>query len=339
MSQPLPPPRQVPVVPRPCHGELSASYLARIARANRTEFRNFAGLLGKLPSGLPSNPAHLTFTIVTLNEAAFARLLAYTGHDADRLVRAVPSLAPGTFTRPGEPPALRVAALRVQMLDCPLCLLRRGGAFIDTRLFPLRMACLRHGYWLYRDGAGSRLPGAMTAEIASAQNRLSRIAARHGTNAAVRAYSMAHYYLREEMRTSGSPIWREPLAERWYQRAGAAASPMTSLLPSWTVHPECAALAAVFASPYWANLAVPVPDRRHRLFYQHILTVLGVKDVWKRRILSIRSFGSLPKDIREQASLGRILSDPEWGWPLPESGGPRMIPYIDITNGDERSAA
>jgi hypothetical protein len=72
---PLPAPRKVPVVPRPRHGELSASYLARIARANRTEFRSFASLLGRLPGGLPSNPAHLTFTILTLNDAAFARLL------------------------------------------------------------------------------------------------------------------------------------------------------------------------------------------------------------------------------------------------------------------------
>jgi hypothetical protein len=56
MSLPLPPPWQVPVVPRPRHGELSASYLARVALANRTQWRTFAGLLGRLPSGLPSNP-------------------------------------------------------------------------------------------------------------------------------------------------------------------------------------------------------------------------------------------------------------------------------------------
>jgi TniQ len=337
MSQPLPPPRQVPVIPRPRHGELSASYLARVALANRTQWRIFAGLLGRLPSGLPGNPSHLTFTIVTLNEAAFARLLAYTGHDADRLIRAVPSLAPATFARPGEPPALRVATLREQMLDCPPCLLRRGGAFIDTRLFPLRMACLRHGYWLYRDGAGSRLPPVIVPEIARAQKRLVRLATRYGEDAAVRAYDLARYYLREEWRNGGSPFWESALADRWYQRAEAAASTRTSWLPSWAVHPECAALAAVFASPYWAERAVPVPDRRHRLFYQHMLTVLGVDD-WTRRTASIRGFGSLPDDIREQAGWGRILSDPEWGT-LPPPGTPRKIPFIDITNAYDRPAA
>ena len=198
MSQPLPPPRRVPVVPRPRHGELSASYLARVARANRTEWRTFAGLLGKLPSGLPSNADHLMFTIVTLNGAAFARLLAYTGHDADRLIRAIPSLAPATFTRPGEPPALRVASLRERMLDCPQCRLRRDGAFIDTRLFPLKMACLRHGYWLYRDGAGHRLDLAVLPEIALAQRRFNRMASRLGATAALRTYRIASGYLEEE---------------------------------------------------------------------------------------------------------------------------------------------
>jgi hypothetical protein len=143
-----------------------------------------------------------------------------------RLIRAIPSLAPATFTRSGEPPALRVATLREQMLDCPQCLLRRDGAFIDTRLFPLRMACLWHRYWLYRDGAGRRIPPVIVLEIASAQKRLERLAARYGEDAAVRAYDLARYYLREDWRKNGSPFWESALADRWYQRAEAAASTM-----------------------------------------------------------------------------------------------------------------
>jgi hypothetical protein len=119
----------------------------------------------------------------------------------------------------------------------------------------------------------------------------------------------------------------------------AVASTTTSWLPSWAaVHPECTALAVVFANPYWAKLPVPVPDRRHRLFYQHMLAVLGIDD-WTRRSASIRGFGSLPDDIREQASWGRLLSDPEWTSPLPPRGTPRKIPFIDITDSYERSAA
>lgn len=231
-------------------------------------------------------------------------------------------------TAPSEPPALRVASLREEALDCPQCRLRREGAFLDTRLFPLKMACVRHGYWLYRAGAGSRLPAAIIPEISRAQRRLARIAARHGTDAAVRAYDIARRYLWEDWRTGGGrPIWYDALGERWYDSADAA-------------HPECVALAAMFASPFWAELAVPAADRRHRLFYQHMLAVLGIDNDWARRTASIRSFGTLPEDIREQAGWGRLLSDPDWGSPLPLRGAPpRKIPFIDIADSHERSAA
>jgi hypothetical protein len=88
----IPPPRKIPVVPRPRHGELSGSYLARIARANRTDLRSFLSLLGSLPSALTTEVPDLAIMMLTLNEAAFTRLLAYTGLDGEQLVRAVPSL-------------------------------------------------------------------------------------------------------------------------------------------------------------------------------------------------------------------------------------------------------
>jgi hypothetical protein len=338
MSQPLPAPRQVPVVPRLRHGELSASYLARIARANWTDWRDFAGLLGRLPGGLPRNPSHLAFTVVTTNEAAFARLLAYTGHDPNRLIRAVPSLAPITFVEPGEPPALRGTSLHVHMLDCPQCRLRRDGAFLDTRLFPLKMACVHHGYWLYRDGSGRLLPPAILPEIAAAQRRLKHLAARRGADAAVRAYELARRYFEYEWSASAQPHWYTSLAERWYQRAEAAPSAQrTSWLPSWARHPECVALATIFASPYWAELAIPTPERTHRRFYQHLLAVLSLND--EDDIPSIRNFDPLPDAIREQASRGRLLSDPGWDSPIASDENPRMIPFIDITDDRERSVA
>jgi hypothetical protein len=338
MSQPLPPPRKVPVVPRPRHGELSASYLARIARANRTEFRSFARLLGRLPGALPGNPSHLLDTVVTLNDAAFVRLLAYTGHDPDRLIRAIPSLAPVTFfVSHDEPPVLRVASVRGPMSDCPQCRLRRGGAFLDARLFPLKMACLRHGYWLYRDGAGQRLPSAVFPEVAAAQKRLTRLAARRGTAAAVRAYELAHRYVQYEWRAGVQSYWCSELTERWYLRSQAPPpAERTSWRRSWQLHPECTALAAIFASPFWAALAVPALDRRHRRFYQHMLTVLGVDGA--RDVPSIRNFDPLPDEIRKQASAGRLLSDPDWGRYVDDSsGGLRLIPFIDITDKYERS--
>jgi len=335
VTQQLPLPRQVPVVPRPRHGELSASYIARVALANRTEWRSFAGLLGRLPGGLPSSPSHLVDTILTLNEAAFTRLQAYTGHDPARLTRAVPSLKPITFAEPGEPPALRTASLRTRMRDCPQCRLRRDGAFLDTRLFPLKMACIQHGYWLYRDGSGRPLPPTVLPEMAVAQRRLRRLAARRGTDAAARAYETARRYLEHEWSAGVRPYWYTNLGERWYQRADAAsAAQRTSWLPSWARHPECTALAVMFASPYWAELAVPSPDRRHRRFYLHMLAVLDLDDE-RDDVPSIRNFDPLPDAIRERASWGRLISDPEWGSPLESREGPRKIPFMDINDGPE----
>lgn len=40
-----------------------------------------------------------------------------------------------------------------------------------------------------------------------------------------------------------------------------------------------------------------------------------------------------------QASRGRLLSDPDWGSPIESRQGPRKIPFIDITDANERSAA
>jgi hypothetical protein len=225
------------------------------------------------------------------------------------------------------------------MSDCPQCRLRRDGAFLDTRLSPLEMVCLRHGYWLYRDGSGQLLPHAVFPEIAAAQKRLNRLAVRRGTAIAVHAYDVARRYLEDEWNAGLRALWYTRLAERWYQRAEADPSARkTSWLPSWAFHPECTALAVIFASPYWAELAVPSPGRRHRLFYQHLLIVLGASDAGGR-VPSIRNFDPLPQEIREQASWGRLLSDHEWGSPIESREGPQKIPFIDITGDYGHSAA
>jgi hypothetical protein len=65
MTPILPPPRKIPVVPRPRHGELSGSYLAR-ARANRTDLRSFLSLLGSLPTALTAEIPDLAIMVLTL---------------------------------------------------------------------------------------------------------------------------------------------------------------------------------------------------------------------------------------------------------------------------------
>lgn len=332
------PPRRIPGVPRPRQGELSGSYLARVARANRTDLRTFLSLLGTLPPSIASEGPDLAVMVLTLNDAAFARLLAYTGLDGDRLVKAIPSLAPRTRSSSGEPPAIRLSFVKASAADCPGCRLRRDGAHADTRLFSYKTACLRHGYWLYGHGRGQRLNLAAFPEVAAAQRRLDRTTSRRGPSAAMRAYEIASDYLQRSWRIDYHPYWYPALVERWQRRVratGAIPAHTTWQLPGWAVHPECTALAAVFASPYWAALAVPASDRRHRLFYQRLLTELAIDNSAPLR--TMRIFDLLPRDIREQARWGRLLNDPDWGAPSPVTAIAKTIPFIDITDDYERS--
>jgi hypothetical protein len=276
--------------------------------------------------------------VLTLNDTAFARLLAYTGFVSDNLIKAIPSLQPSTFKSPGEPPAIRISFLRTLTADCPGCRSRRGGAHADTRVFPHKAACLRHGYWLYGQGAGQLLDLTAIPEVTAAQRRLNNIATRCGPTAAMRAYEVASGYLQHSWRIDYHPHWYPALVNRWQERArrvGTLPSHSTWQLPGWAVHPECTALASVFASPHWAALAVPMPDRRHRLFYQHLLTELAIENAPPLR--TMRIFKPLPGDIQEQARWGRLLNDPEWGTPPPAKAIPKRIPFIDITDDYERS--
>lgn len=325
-------------MPRPRHGELSGSYLARVARANGTDLRTFAGLLGRLPALAPDEVPDLAVMVLTLNAAAFDRLLSYTGLAGDQLIRAIPSLTPRTFRSSREPPAIRISFQRSPTADCPGCRSRRGGAYADTRVFAHKTACLRHGYWLYGQGSGQRLDLSAMPEVAAAQRRFDKMATLRGPMAATRAYEIAGGYLQDSWRIDYHPHWYPVLLERWQQRVrstGALPALATWQMPGWAIHPECTALAAVFASQYWAALSVPAPDRRHGLFYLHILTVLGLGGGTTLR--SMRVFDPLPRDIQEQARWGRLLSDPEWGSPPPAVATSRMIRFIDITSDYEES--
>ena len=338
MTLVLPLPRRIPVVPRPRQGELSGSYLARVARANRTDLRSFLSLLGSLPSALGGESPDLETMMLTLNEAAFTRLLAYTGLDGEQIVRAIPSLAPRATSLPGEPPAIRLSFVKTSATDCPGCRQRRDGAHADTRLLSHKTACLRHGYWLFGEGRGQRLDLIALPSVAAAQRRLDRTASRRGPHATMRAYEIASGYLQRSWRVDHHPLWYPQLVDRWQQRVhavGAFTAQTTWQLPAWAVHPECTALTAVFASPYWATLAVPAPDRRHRLFYQRLLAELAVDKGTQLR--TMRIFDPLPGDIQEQARWGRILSDPDWGAPLPPMAISKKIPFIDISDDYERS--
>lgn len=154
----------------------------------------------------------------------------------------------------------------------------------------------------------------------------------------MRAFELASWYLEHAWRIDYHPHWYQVLLERWQDRvraAGATLASTTWQMPTWAAHPECVALAAVFASPHWAEAAIPSTNRRHRLFYQNMAAQLGIDD--GRPLRTMRVFDPLPRDIQEQARWGRILSDPDWGAPPSPESVPRTVLFIDITDEYERS--
>jgi hypothetical protein len=310
-----------------------------VAQANRIGFRPFLCLLGTTPSAVASKRPDLAVMVLTLNDTAFTRLLAYTGLDAVNLIKAIPSLAPRTHAQ-GEPPAIRLSFLKSPVADCPRCRLRRGGAYADTRVLGHKAACLRHGYWLYGQGQAQRLGLAELPEVAAAQRRLERIAARRGPAAVMRTFELATWYLEHAWRIDYHPSWYADLLERWQGRvraAGATAASTTWQMPAWATHPERVALTAVFTSPYWAAQAVPRADRRHRLFYEHLTAELGISD--GHPLQTVRAFDPLPADIHAQARWGRVLSDPDWNAPTPPGVDPRWVPNLEITDAIQKSIA
>jgi hypothetical protein len=311
-----------------------------LAAANHTDLRTIIELLGPLRgSQLPRSGPDLATTVLTVNEAAFDRLLCYTGLPADRLVRAIPSLTPVTFDQPGEPAAVRLSALREPAADCPECWRRRGRASLDVRLLPHKTLCLRHGYWLFGDGRGQRLDLTQLPQVAAAQRRLNRAARRRGPPVVMHAYRLADSYLRLSWRTDFHPAWYPAMVSRWEQCAQAgdpsAAPGAAWQLPQWVMHAECTALGLLFASPYWARLAVPAPDRRHTRFYQRLLTELGVGE--GRPLRSVRDFAPLPGDIQDQARWGRLLNSLDWGTPVPVTDSPQPVPFYDLTDEYDQS--
>ena len=192
MSHPMPPARRVPVVPRPREGELSGSYLGRLARANRTELRTFVRLLSQLPVQLPADEQDLAVMLLTLNDAAFARLLTYTGH-------CQPTVSPRRSRHwhprhsgcPANHPPSAYHSCRnrrstVQDAASAAAALTSIPACSRTR----RRACAT-ATGCYGQGRGQRLDFALLPEVAAAQRRLDRLVSRRGSSAAMRAYRIA----------------------------------------------------------------------------------------------------------------------------------------------------
>lgn len=278
---------------------------------------------------------------LTPNQAAMQRLLALTGFSPDRLIRAIPSLQPLAPDQSSTTPRIHHQLIDTRIVDCPQCQLRRHGAYLDPRLRIHVMACLRHHYWLHVPGdVAEPLDFNRLPDVARAYRRFCQLVARHGATTATRTYQIAINYLVDEWRAGPRPVrwWHNHLIERWQERLDRAATrppPGALAFPSWATLPEGVALADLFADPHWASMSVPHQDRRHRAFYERLITQLHLPtnsvDGIRLPLTTIRIFKPLPQDIQEQARWDRKINDPTWGDLSPDRT-PIRVPFADLTN-------
>ena len=189
------------------------------------------------------------------------RLAAVTGHDRERLARALPELHPT--------PAWTSWRHQPQ-LGCPRCDARHRGGTV-TRLLPHhRYVCLRHRYWIGPpdvDQPATALDNDL-ADIVRAQRRHQRLLHRYGTAAAFDAVLTGFLFC--------GHLWTEPAENGtdvrwdWARRAdaliprGSEAATFSASLLFAVVYPEAVRLAGMVASPAWRRLARGNADEQRR---------------------------------------------------------------------------
>lgn len=336
--------RELPIKVRPSGDELSGSYIARLARANRTTPWTLLQIIGRTPSD--RREPHPEECTIILNNAAFDRLLGLTRLTAYRLIRAIPSFESRNPGMAGAEPAVLVKSVTTPVSDCPECRMLRSPIRIDMRLHPDRLACLRHSRWLYATPGSSGLDIDRLPDVAAAFKRFQQLIKRHGKDSTLNAFKTANYLLRDGWRQERHATWHPHLIQRWKQRMKDAGFAIDGTItgPPWALFPEATALTATFINPYWAALSVPQPDRRHRAFYEQLVSALRLPTGHAQHgirlpLRTMRTFDPLPEMIQEQARWGRLSNDPHWNEPGAAEGSPATVPFIDITDEYEQSVA
>jgi hypothetical protein len=259
-SRPSPPPRLPRPVP-PFPGETTASYIYRLAVANKIHPADLqAHLAGRREHGP-----------VTLDALA-----ATTGRLQRSLAYALPELRPGTLLRAGP-----VLPGHVRRTVCWRCAARRD-AFPYAIVWQPAEACIcpAHRIWLgsaaYPRHRGQYDVGDLP-EILQAQQRHYRLARRHGRQAAIDALAEAAHITALWARHGFYRDRRTPPIQ-----ALRGDVPLTGKLPSGdavtavVTYPETVELARVLAMPRWRNPAAAAAVDLQR-FQHEVRSYTGIR--------------------------------------------------------------
>jgi len=272
-----------------------------LVSTQRTDLRTFVGLLGRLPSPTLAEGPDLAVMVLTLNDGAFARLLAYTGLAVDNLIKGDPfpqaqdvQIARGTARHPHLVPANP----RHRLPRVPYATGRRARRHPRV---PAQGSVPTPRVLAVRQGGGQRLDLAAIPEVAAAQRRLDNMAN------ALRS-DRRHARLRDRQRLPPALVAdRLPPAlvshpgrslARARPHGRCSAHPQHLATPRLDAAPRVHRVGGRLRQPVLAVLAIPTPDRRHRLFYQRLLAELAVNAVSPLR--TMRTFDPLPRDIQDR---------------------------------------
>ena len=168
-------PQQLPVRVRPIRGETVVSYASRLATAN--ELARPTILLRAIGQPRIMIPPSTELFDVRLNQHSLRRLEVFTGIPADRLTKALPSLANLTAT-PATIPAIHPFRTQQLRQPCHTCTARIPGR-PDIQTYPVLFPriCARHNRWIDSDRRErvSQFDLTHTPELITAHRRYGRL--------------------------------------------------------------------------------------------------------------------------------------------------------------------
>ncbi len=268
MARILPPVlRPLPRTVKPFPAETTASYLTRLAHANRLDAEALRFYITGRRRRTPPFPVE--------------RLAVVTGFPARTLRCALPDL--GIGYGPLDDDHHNGAGLPQRKADdgppCRLCVLARGITQpVRCWKRPENVVCLRHRRWI-GPGAGTTQPDLSgQPDILQAHKRHLRLVRRFGRDAVAFEFAVADHIcrrwhehhqhdaaFRDRMLAFHGPGWQAP-----------PASPTVAA----AVYPQAVALTRLLVSPYWRALSSPAHPDQQALFIAEVRRTVAPGYLW-----------------------------------------------------------
>jgi TniQ len=262
MARILPPAlRPLPRTVRPFPGETTASYLARLAHANRLDTEALRCYITGHRRRTPPFPA--------------GRLAIVTGFPASTLRHAIPDLGFGYGALDED--HHNGAGLPQRKQDdgppCRLCLLARGIA-LPVRCWkrPEDVICLRHRRWTGPGSETGQPDLSAQPDILQAHKQHLRLVRRFGRDSVAFEFAVADHICRHwhEQHRHDTAFRDRMLAFHGPAWQASPASPTVAA----AIYPQAVALTRLLVSPHWRAMSSPAhPDRQARFIAEIRRTV------------------------------------------------------------------